>query len=315
MFKVQGINSATPQSQKPMIDRFIAYIESERRLSTLTVRNYKKDVSAFAEWFNNRLAVEQFDATKVSTEDIRDWMIYRLDTADLKPASMNRELSSLRSFFRYLRKVKAIEEDPFKRIGSLKTPKTLPQYVPESRIAPLLSDVREMSRSSDFKEQRDGIILSLLYGCGIRLAELLSIRLCDITNGAVKIHGKGDKQRLVPLINQLQERIEVYIDTCRTNGIDLQAEDKLIVGTTGKPLSRATVQRVVKEYMVQAGIQGRKSPHVLRHTFATHLLGRGADMREIQELMGHSSLTSTQIYTHSTIRQLQDIYDKAHPHK
>lgn len=315
MFKVQGINSATPQSQKPMIDRFIAYIESERRLSTLTVRNYKKDVSAFAEWFNNRLAVEQFDATKVSTEDIRDWMIYRLDTADLKPASMNRELSSLRSFFRYLRKVKAIEEDPFKRIGSLKTPKTLPQYVPESRIAPLLSDVREMSRSSDFKEQRDGIILSLLYGCGIRLAELLSIRLCDITNGAVKIHGKGDKQRLVPLINQLQERIEVYIDTCRTNGIDLQAEDKLIVGTTGKPLSRATVQRVVKEYMVQAGIQGRKSPHVLRHTFATHLLGRGADMREIQELMGHSSLTSTQIYTHSTIHQLQDIYDKAHPHK
>ena len=298
-----------------MIDRFIAYIESERRLSTLTVRNYKKDVSAFAEWFNNRLAVEQFDATKVSTEDIRDWMIYRLDTADLKPASMNRELSSLRSFFRYLRKVKAIEEDPFKRIGSLKTPKTLPQYVPESRIAPLLSDVREMSRSSDFKEQRDGIILSLLYGCGIRLAELLSIRLCDITNGAVKIRGKGDKQRLVPLINQLQERIEVYIDTCRTNGIDLQAEDKLIVGTTGKPLSRATVQRVVKEYMVQAGIQGRKSPHVLRHTFATHLLGRGADMREIQELMGHSSLTSTQIYTHSTIHQLQDIYDKAHPHK
>ena len=228
---------------------------------------------------------------------------------------MNRELSSLRSFFRYLRKVKTIEEDPFKRIGSLKTPKTLPQYVPESRIAPLLSDVREMSRSSDFKEQRDGIILSLLYGCGIRLAELLSIRLCDITNGAVKIHGKGDKQRLVPLINQLQERIEVYIDTCRTNGIDLQAEDKLIVGTTGKPLSRATVQRVVKEYMVQAGIQGRKSPHVLRHTFATHLLGRGADMREIQELMGHSSLTSTQIYTHSTIHQLQDIYDKAHPHK
>lgn len=298
-----------------MIDRFIAYIESERRLSALTVRNYKKDVVAFAEWFNCRLAVEQFDATKVSTEDIRDWMIYRLDTAKLTPASMNRELSSLRSFFRYLRKVKAIEEDLFKRIGSLKTPKTLPQYVPESRIAPLLSDLRELSRSSAFNEQRDGIILSLLYGCGIRLAELLSIRLCDITNGAVKIHGKGDKQRLVPLTNQLQERIEVYIDTCRTNGIDLQTEDKLIVGTTGKPLSRSTVQRVVKEYMAQAGCQCRKSPHVLRHTFATHLLGRGADMREIQELMGHSSLKSTQLYTHSTISQLQDIYDKAHPHK
>jgi integrase/recombinase XerC len=298
-----------------MIDRFIAYIESERRLSPLTVRNYKKDIGIFVEWFNKRVAVESFDATKVSAEDIRDWIIYRLDTAKLSAQSMNRELSSLRSFFRYLRKVKAIEEEPFKRIGSLKTAKTLPQYVPESRMSPLLLDLRELGRSSSLQEQRDGVIISLLYGCGIRLAELLSIRLCDITNGAVKIQGKGDKQRLVPLIKQLEERIEVYIDTCRTNGIDLQAEDRLIVGPKGKPLSRATVQRVVREYMSQANIQGRKSPHILRHTFATHLLGRGADMREIQELMGHSSLKSTQLYTHNTISQLQDIYDKAHPHK
>ena len=315
LFKGAGCNQTAPQSQKPMIDRFIAYIESERRLSALTVRNYKKDITAFAEWFNSRLALESFDATRVSAEDIRDWIIYRLDSAKLAPASMNRELSSLRSFFRYLRKVKQIEEDPFKSIGSLKTAKTLPQYVPESRIKPMLSDMREQSRSSDLREQRNGLIVSLLYGCGIRLAELLSIRLCDISTGAVKIHGKGDKERLVPLLKELEERIEVYVDTCRECGIDLQPQDLLIVGSTGKPLSRITVQRVVREQMALANIQGRKSPHVLRHTFATHLLGRGADMREIQELMGHSSLQTTQRYTHNSITQLQDIYDKAHPHK
>lgn len=298
-----------------MIDRFIAHIESEKRYSELTVRNYRRDIEAFAEWFKCRVATDSFDASKVEQNDIRDWIIYRLDTAKLKPQSMNRELSSLKSFFRYLRKVKVVEEDPFKRIGSLKTDKPLPQYVTESRTKPLLLNLRELSRSPVLKEQRDGLIISLLYGCGIRLAELLSIRLCDITNGAVKIHGKGDKERLVPLVKELEVRIEVYIDTCRTNGIELQGEDRLIVGSTGKPLSRITVQRVVAEYMAQANVQGRKSPHVLRHTFATHLLGRGADMREIQELMGHSSLKTTQQYTHNSISQLQDIYDKAHPHK
>ena len=298
-----------------MIDRFIAYIESERRLSPLTVRNYKKDIGIFVEWFNKRVAVESFDATKVSAEDIRDWIIYRLDTAKLSAQSMNRELSSLRSFFRYLRKVKAIEEEPFKRIGSLKTAKTLPQYVPESRMSQLLLDLRELGRSSSLHEQRDGVIISLLYGCGIRLAELLDIKLGDITNGSVKIHGKGDKDRLVPLLPELVSRVEAYVECCRRCGIELTAADKLIVGTAGKPLSRSTVQRVVRQEMMAANVQGRKSPHILRHTFATHLLGKGADMREIQELMGHSSLSTTQHYTHNSIGQLLSVYDKAHPHK
>lgn len=298
-----------------MIERFIAYIEAERRLSALTVRNYRKDITSFAEWFNSRVKLSEFDATKVEATDIRDWIIYRIDTAKLSAASMNRELSSLKSFFRYLRKIKAVSEDPFKNIRSLKTAKILPQYVPESRMKPLLLEVREQSRSSEFREQRDSIIISLLYGCGIRLAELLAIRVGDVSNGAVKIHGKGDKERLIPLLTELTERIEVYKDTCRQCGIELQDDNLLIVGSKGKPLSRSTVQRVVAEQMSRANVQGRKSPHILRHTFATHLLGRGADMREIQELMGHASLKTTQHYTHNTIDQLQDIYDKAHPHK
>lgn len=298
-----------------MINRFIEYIESEKRYSKLTVRNYKRDVLGFAEWFNDRIGLDKFDATKVSAEDIRDWIIYRLDTADLSAASMNRELSSIKSLFSYLRRIGVVEKDITKRISSLKTPKVLPQFVPQSRMDELLESTREQKYSQEFKQVRNSLIISLLYGCGIRLAELLDIKLGDITNGSVKIHGKGDKDRLVPLLPELVSRVEAYVECCRRCGIELTVADKLIVGTAGKPLSRSTVQRVVRQEMMAANVQGRKSPHILRHTFATHLLGKGADMREIQELMGHSSLSTTQHYTHNSIGQLLSVYDKAHPHK
>ena len=296
-----------------MINRFIEYIESGKRYSKLTVRNYKRDVLGFAEWFNDRIGLDKFDATKVSAEDIRDWIIYRLDTAELSAASMNRELSSIKSLFSYLRRIGVVEKDITKRISSLKTPKVLPQFVPQSRMDELLESTREQKYSQEFKQVRNSLIISMLYGCGIRLAELLDIKLGDITNGSVKIHGKGDKDRLVPLLPELVSRVEAYVECCRRCGIELTAADKLIVGTAGKPLSRSTVQRVVRQEMMAANVQGRKSPHILRHTFATHLLGKGADMREIQELMGHSSLSTTQHYTHNSIGQLLSVYDKAHP--
>lgn len=298
-----------------MINRFIEYIESGKRYSKLTVRNYKRDVLGFAEWFNDRIGLDKFDATKVSAEDIRDWIIYRLDTAELSAASMNRELSSIKSLFSYLRRIGVVEKDITKRISSLKTHKVLPQFVPQSRMDELLESTREQKYSQEFKQVRNSLIISLLYGCGIRLAELLDIKLGDITNGSVKIHGKGDKDRLVPLLPELVSRVEAYVECCRRCGIELTAADKLIVGTAGKPLSRSTVQRVVRQEMMAANVQGRKSPHILRHTFATHLLSKGADMREIQELMGHSSLSTTQHYTHNSIGQLLSVYDKAHPHK
>lgn len=298
-----------------MIDQFISYIESERRYSPLTVRNYKRDITNFAAWFNSQTASSEFDAGKVCVEDISNWIIYRLDTAKLSAASMNRELSSIKSFFRYLRRKEAVNKDLTKRICSLKAPKVLPQFVPESRMVELLDNIRNDNYNDDFRLMRNNLIISLLYGCGIRLAELLAIELKDIAESSVKIKGKGDKQRIVPLLPELTERINGYIDLCRKCGIELTENSKLIVGKAGRPLSRITVQRVVSEEMKIANIQGRKSPHVLRHTFATHLLNAGADIREIQELMGHSSLKTTQHYTHNSIGQLQAVYGKAHPHK
>ncbi len=302
-----------------MIDRFIEYIKSERRYSELTVRNYRRDIENFATWFCQQRGLqskglENFDVTKVCAEDVSDWIIYRMDTAELQAATMNRELSSIKSFFKYLRKIGVIKSNILKRIGSLKDSQPLPVFVPQSRMEEMLKDVKEQSYEHNIISQRNSIIISLLYGCGIRLAELLRITLGDISDGAVKIYGKGGKERLVPLLPELEARIVRYTTVCRENGAIIDDKSPLIFGKAGKALSRTTVQRIVMQQMSAAGVQGRKSPHVLRHTFATDLLREGANMREIQELMGHSSLRSTQHYTHTSIRQLQGVYDKAHPH-
>ena len=302
-----------------MIGAFITHIQAEKRYSALTVRNYRHDIESFATWCASTagISLEDFNLTSVTTEDIREWIIYRMEQCKIGAASMNRELSSLRSFYRYLRTHGHMTQDIFGRISTLKTARKLPSFVPETRMESLLENIRSKSRTNDFVEQRNALIIALFYSCGIRLAELQGVRFGDLSGdrSALHIRGKGDKHRMIPVLPELAERIERYAALLRELGISTSTEAPMIVSDTGKPLSRSTIQRVVKAKLGEANVQGKKSPHILRHTFATHLLNKEADMRDIQELMGHSSLRTTQCYTHNSIAQLQEAYKRAHPHK
>lgn len=302
-----------------MIDAFVTYIQTEKRYSALTVRNYRHDIESFATWCasNAGIPTEEFDLTRITAEDIREWIIYRMERHNVSAASMNRELSSLRSFYRYLRRQNLIKQDLFSRVTTLRTARQLPSFVPETRMESLLENIRTKSQINDFVEQRNALIIGLFYGCGIRLAELQGVLFGDFSADLSSLHvrGKGDKHRMIPILPELRERIARYTEILREQNFAVEAKAPLIVSQLGKPLSRTTIQRVVKEKLKEANVQGKKSPHVLRHTFATHLMNKEADMRDIQELMGHSSLKTTQCYTHNSITQLQEVYKRAHPHR
>lgn len=302
-----------------MIDAFISYIQTERRYSALTVRNYRRDLEAFAAWYAQRAssAALGVNLQQVTSDDIREWIIYRADVGKIAPASINRELSSLRSFYKYLRQRNLIDGDIFSRISAQRTPHRLPTFVPESRMEDLLDTLRAKSESDDMVECRDALIVALLYGCGIRLAELCGVVIGGFSSDftTLRVCGKGEKERVVPLQRELGGRVERFIEMMRVAGIATSPQSPLIVSESGRSLSRATIQRIVKRELGTANVQGKRSPHVLRHTFATHLMNREADMRDIQELMGHASLKSTQCYTHNSIAQLQKIYERAHPHR
>ncbi len=314
-----------------MIDAFISYIRAERRFSDLTVRNYQHDIESFAAWFANRRGVadEEVDLTEATSDDIREWIIHRIDKSHsgkrgeasnhktVSAASMNRELSSLRSFYRYLRRQNLMERDIFSRISSLRTARKLPTFVPETRMTTLLDNIRDKQEKRDFITQRDALIITLFYSCGIRLAELCGIKIGDFSSdfSSLRILGKGEKMRVIPVLTEMGVRVREYILLLQSCGISTHLSQPLIVQPNGQALSRSSIQRIVSREMRNANVPGKKSPHVLRHTFATHLLNRNADMRDIQELMGHSSLKTTQCYTHNNISQLQAIYAKAHPHK
>ena len=302
-----------------MIDAFVTYIQAEKRYSALTVRNYRHDIETFATWCSERagLTLGQFNPANVTKEDISDWIIHRMENGKISPASMNRELSSLRSFYKYLRCNGFVSNDLFATISALKTSRKLPTFVPESRMEGLLDTIRAKSEGDDFHQQRNALIVTLFYSCGIRLAELLGIRIRDFSADLATLHirGKGDKHRIIPILSEVASRVESYLELLNSMGIATTADAPLIVSEEGSALSRSSIQRIVKSELGDAEVQGKKSPHVLRHTFATHLLNKDADMRNIQELMGHASLRTTQCYTHNSIAQLREVYKRAHPHK
>lgn len=294
-----------------MLTEFIRYLSAERRYSPLTVRNYKHDVEQFLAWLD--CDESRFDPRSVTTEQIREWIIFRTEEGKLSAGSMNREVASLRAFFRWLHRTGAVEKDIFRMISMLKTSRRLPAFVPESRMTTIVSECGP--DSEDFLTERNSLIILMFYACGLRLAELVGIDRSDFSADytSLRVRGKGDKQRMVPILEFLREKILHYLGLIERQNICISSEKALFLTHKGKRISRSVVYRTVQEELSRAGVQGKKSPHVLRHTFATHLLNGGADMREIQELLGHASLQATQVYTHNSIARLREIYAKAHP--
>lgn len=298
-----------------IINSFLDYLTAERRYSALTVRNYRHDVEQFLAWGEASTAEGDFDLLEVRALDIREWVMHLSDKHTMNNASINRAVASIRSMYRFLRRTGVIERDLFATVKSLRTAQRLPKFVDEGNMHTVVERVRSDLRGEEWLGCRNALIILMLYACGLRLAELVAIDLQHFEGDytSLRVRGKGDKERVVPIVENLRREIKQYVARFSTEKICKNPEKALFLSKRGERISRSDVQRSVARLLRECGVHGKVSPHVLRHTFATHLLNEGADLREIQELMGHSSLRATQVYTHNNIAQLQRAYFGAHP--
>ncbi len=298
-----------------IINSFLDYLTAERRYSALTVRNYRHDVEQFLAWGEASTSEGDFDLLEVRALDIREWVMYLSDKHTMNNASINRAVASIRSMYRFLRRTGVIDRDLFAAVKSLRTAQRLPKFVDEGNMHTVVERVRSDLRGEEWLGCRNALIILMLYTCGLRLAELVAIDLQHFEGdyASLRVRGKGDKERVVPIVENLRREIKQYVARFSTEKICKNPEKALFLSKRGERISRSDVQRSVARLLRECGVHGKVSPHVLRHTFATHLLNEGADLREIQELMGHSSLRATQVYTHNNIAQLQRAYFGAHP--
>ncbi len=291
------------------IDSFLEYLSAERSYSALTVRKYGDSLKAFQRFF------EGLDATltwhTIDASVVREWIVYMLDEEGKDVSTVNYGgLSPLRTFYKYLRRMGWVDVNPMEKIVAPKMPKKLPSFVKEKDMDRLLS---EMEEDSSFEGIRDRLIVMMFYETGIRRAELLSLRDADVDlrSMQLKVTGKRNKQRIVPFGKELKEEVERYIEA-RTEIADTTPE-RLFVKSNGQPVSYAKVGDVVKKNLSKVTQQKKRTPHVLRHSFATAMLNNDADLGSIQKLLGHENLATTEIYTHLSFEELKNVYKNAHP--
>ncbi|RSK37129.1 tyrosine-type recombinase/integrase [Hymenobacter metallilatus] len=293
------------------MELFFDYLRFERRYSPHTVLSYQTDLRQFSEFL--QATYELPNPAQADHPLIRSWVV-ELMQQHRDPRTVNRKIACLRSYYKYLLRTGVIQKNPMLRITSPKVAKKLPDFVPEDSLNNLLNS---FAFPATFAGLRDQLILELLYGTGIRLSELLGIKHIDLSlpGQTVRVTGKGNKQRLVPLNPSLLAVVERYIAfQQREFGALSNAHGVLLVTDKGEPLYEKFVYRTVKHYLSQiTTAPGQQHPHVLRHSFATHLLGKGADLNAIKELLGHASLAATQVYTHLSIDKLKSVFEKAHP--
>ncbi len=290
------------------ISDFTSYLSSEKRYSINTVQAYQRDLEQFFIYVQS--SYEITDIKFVSHIHIRSWLA-KLKENNIENRSINRKISTLKSFYKYLLRNEVVESSPMTKIISPKNVKRLPVFVNEQNMQDMLK--HNLSEDSDFKTQTNQLIVELLYQTGIRRAELLNIKCSDIDfyNNSIKILGKGNKERILPLMKEIIEQLKTYI--LLRDEIVKNQHSILFSIANGKPIYAKYMHKVVKDYLSASTTISKKSPHVLRHTFATHLLNQGADLNAVKELLGHANLNATQIYTHNTIDKLKEIHKKAHP--
>lgn len=291
-----------------MVEQFLTYLQHEKRYSSHTIQSYRIDLVQFGDFI---LKTYELSLLEVKYIHVRDFMVSLMDN-DISANSVGRKLSTLRSFYKYLLKQNIITANPMKLIKAPKVPKKLPVFVDDEKLG-LLLDSEEVFDDS-FSSIRERLIIETLFGTGMRLAELISLNDSDVNfyDSTIRVIGKRSKERVIPIGRILSDQLKAYIELKTLQNFDNKTA-RLIVTNKGAEAYPEFVRRIVQRCLAYITTQDKKSPHVLRHTYATSLLNRGADLNAIKELLGHASLAATQVYTHNSVERLKTIYKQAHP--
>lgn len=287
------------------VNSFINYLKFEKRYSIHTIEAYKVDLSQFL----NFLVENNLTVTSATIKNVRMWLVSLSEKT--AASTINRKLSSVKAYYNFLQKNELLNFNPAKNIPAQKKPIRTPHFVEENELNNLISN---LPNPDDFQSARDFLIIELLYNTGMRRSELLNLKDKDFDemSNSVKVLGKGKKERLIPLNKLVFLKIKVYIQF-RNYEFENEQFDSLLVNSKGNKMSPKSVYNVVQKILAECWSVEKKSPHILRHSFATHLLNKGADLNAIKELLGHSSLAATQVYTHNSIERLKEVHKNAHP--
>ncbi|MCX7944386.1 MAG: tyrosine recombinase XerC [Deltaproteobacteria bacterium] len=304
---IQNINEMTGEE---LLEKFKEYLEIEKGYSGHTLRNYISDIELFFDYLKSKKieVLSEDDLNRLEPIDIRGFLASRFRIN--KSSSTQRRLSAIKTFYRFLLKRALITNNPSEIITSPKVDKSLPKAISVDEVFALIHSIP----NDNVLSLRDRAMVELMYGSGLRVSELTAINVSDldIKNGTLRVLGKGKKERIVPVGSYASQSIDEYL--ARRHELIKKDTEALFLNKSGQRISTRSVARVIKKYLTTCAINKNVSPHTLRHSFATHLLGSGADIRFIQELLGHSSLSTTQRYSKASIEHLMQVYDKSHPH-